>query len=442
MNIEIQRRAIMPKPAIHKDIRKTLFQVIDDHVARKHEFLQQPGRDFTRHRKLSLDHMVKATMLLGSGSIDKEMLEYFDYQGDTVTGSAFSQQRDKLSAKIFKSILHQFTHSFTHYKTFMGYRVVAVDGSDLSIPHNPNDEETYIQSVPGTKGFNLLHVNAFYDILNRVYLDAEIQPRRGMHEHQALIEMAEKSNLDSPVLLIADRGYESYNTFAHIMAKGWKFLIRVKDINSRSMLGTFNPPASGEFDLIIHRELTRKQSKFIKQQPDRYKFLPSTTTFDFLDENTPYYPISFRAVKVQLEDGSYQCFITNLEEDRFPPEEIKSLYHLRWGIETSFRELKHTLALTHLHSKKKESIAQEIFAKMTMYNFCSIITSHVVIQKKDRKHDYQVNFSRAISICKHYFKENTAFLDICKLIQKYILPIRRERAFPRQVKFRTFVSFN
>lgn len=130
------------------------------------------------------------------------------------------------------------------------------------------------------------------------------------------------------------------------------------------------------------------------------------------------------------------------EDDIFPTEVIKSLYYLRWGIETSFWELKHTLALTHLHSKKKESIAQEIFAKMTMYNFCSIITSQVVIQKENRKYDYQVNFSKAISICKHYFKENNAFLDICKLIQKYILPIRRGRTSPRKVKFRTFVSFN
>ena len=112
------------------------------------------------------------------------------------------------------------------------------------------------------------------------------------------------------------------------------------------------------------------------------------------------------------------------------------------GIETSFRELKHTLALTHLHSKKKESIAQEIFAKMTMYNFCSIITSHVVIKKKDRKYDYQVNFSKAISICKHFFKESNAFLDIEKLLQKYILPIRNGRRCPRRVKNSTFVSFN
>lgn len=245
----------MPKHTFPSIVRKKLFTVVDDHIARKHEFLSDPERDFTRHRKLSLDHMIKATMLLGSGSIDKEMLEYFDYQPDTVTASAFTQQRDKLSNSIFKSILYQFTHSFSNFKTLNGYRLVAVDGSDLHIPHNPRDTETYFQSTPGTKGFNLLHVNALYDLLNRVYLDGEIQPGRKKHERQALIEMMRKSDLDSPVLLVADRGYESYNVFAHMMAKGWKFLIRVKDASTRSMLGTFNTPASGEFDQIVHREL-------------------------------------------------------------------------------------------------------------------------------------------------------------------------------------------
>ena len=110
-------------------VRKKLFTVVDDHIARKHEFLSDPERDFTRHRKLSLDHMIKATMLLGSGSIDKEMLEYSDYQPDTVTASAFTQQRDKLSNSIFKSILYQFTHSFSNFETLNGYRLVAVDGS-------------------------------------------------------------------------------------------------------------------------------------------------------------------------------------------------------------------------------------------------------------------------------------------------------------------------
>lgn len=29
-------------------------------------------------------------------------------------------------------------------------------------------------------------------------------------------------------LLLADRGYESYNNLAHIQEKGWKFLIRIQ----------------------------------------------------------------------------------------------------------------------------------------------------------------------------------------------------------------------
>ena len=46
---------------------------------------------------------------------------------------------------------------------------------------------------------------------------------------------------------------------------------------------------------------------------------------------------------------------------------------MRWGIETSFRNLKHTLGLLHLHAKKVEFVLQEIFAKLTMYNFCQLI---------------------------------------------------------------------
>lgn len=431
----------MPNSTFISDVRTTLFQVIDEHIIRKYEFVNNPERDFTRNRKLTFGNVLKATLLLGSGSVEKELLEYFEYDTDTVTGSAFTQQRDKLSSSVFKSLFKQFTNHFDHYKTFMGYRIVAVDGSDLHIPHNPMDYETYFQTTPDSKGYNLVHVNALYDIVNRVYLDVQIQSARKLHERKALIEMAQASRLDD-VLLIADRGYESYNVFAHMMTKGWKFLIRVKDKSGKSMLSSFDLPELDVYDQLVYRELTRKQTKETKSQPSRYKFLPSSVQFDFLDEVVQFYPLTLRVVRVQLEDGSFQCFITNLEEKSFPSEAIKTLYHMRWGIETSFRELKHTLALTHLHSKKKENIAQEIFAKMTMYNFCSIITSHVVIKKKDRKYDYQVNFSKAISICKRYFKENNAFLDVEMLIQKYILPIRNGRTYPRKIKFRTFVSFN
>ncbi|WP_454192787.1 transposase [Paenibacillus sp. Marseille-Q7038] len=60
---------------------------------------------------------------------------------------------------------------------------------------------------------------------------------------------------------------------------------------------------------------------------------------------------------------------------------MKSIYNMRWGIETSFRALKYTVGLTNFHAKRQDSIIQEIFAKMIMYNFTEMITSRVVISQ-------------------------------------------------------------
>ncbi|WP_282432990.1 transposase [Desulfosporosinus meridiei] len=49
----------------------------------------------------------------------------------------------------------------------------------------------------------------------------------------------------------------------------------------------------------------------------------------------------------------YKTVYTNLNAEDFPPEKIKQLYNLRWGIETSFKELKYAVGLASLHSKKK-----------------------------------------------------------------------------------------
>ena len=56
-----------------------------------------------------------------------------------------------------------------------------------------------------------------------------------------------------------------------------------------------------------------------------------------------------------------------------------------------FRDLKHTLGLLHLHAKKVEFILQEIFAKLTMYNVCELITQSVVIQQRQKNLELLTN---------------------------------------------------
>ncbi|OUQ82557.1 hypothetical protein B5E42_07630 [Flavonifractor sp. An10] len=51
-------------------------------------------------------------------------------------------------------------------------------------------------------------------------------------------------------------------------------------------------------------------------------------------------------------------------------------------METSFQDLKYTLALTHFHAKKRPFIEQEIFAKMTLYNFAALLRLHAVLRNR------------------------------------------------------------
>ena len=70
--------------------------------------------------------------------------------------------------------------------------------------------------------------------------------------------MVDRSDITN-ALIIADRGYESYNLMAHIQEKGWKFLIRIKDISSSGIASGLELPDSDEFDLFCPIQLTRRR---------------------------------------------------------------------------------------------------------------------------------------------------------------------------------------
>ena len=194
----------------------------------------------------------------------------------------------------------------------------------------------------------------------------------------------------------------------------------------------------------VHKCLTRKQTNEVKVHPEKYHFLPKNSPFDFLNLYTNlFYDMDFRVVRFKLSEDAYECIITNLDRENFPPEKIKELYHMRWGIENSFRDLKHTIGLSHFHSKKVEFVKQEIYARLVLYNFCEAITSHIAVENKPRKHTYQLNFSAAVDVCRQFLPDHSTLSppNVEALLLKYVLPVRNGRHDPRKVKPRSFVSF-
>ena len=292
------------------------------------------------------------------------------------------------------------------------------------------------------RGIIYFHINAMYDLLEHTYENIIIQNAIELNENGAFNNIVDNYKGEKAIY-IADRGYESYNSFAHVIESNQKFLIRVKDINSKtSLTKSFNlETESDEFDLTVNKILTLKQTKDIKKDKYNYKFVPKNQTFDYLNESKDFYNIEFRVVRFKLNNDHYECIFTNLSEKEFTVEEIKELYNKRWGIETSFRDLKYTLGMLNFHSKKVMCIQQEIYAHLIMYNFAEMITSHVVIEKKQRKYTYKANFSVAAHMCRLFYHGKTTSPDLETIIARNIIPIRTDRHRERNLSPKTFHGF-
>lgn len=423
-------------------VKRELVSLIKEMASVPWLFAKQPGIDFSRKRKLDFETALRCIISMESGSLQKELLEFFDFNSETPSASAFNQQRHKLIPETFEFLFHEFNSRFPEEKTYRGYRLLACDGPDLSITRNPKDVETYLQSQSTDKGYNQLHLNAPYDLCNRRYTDAVIQAGRKVNESLAMTQMIDRYNGDAKTIFVADRGYETYSIFAHAEQKGMFYLIRVKDGSGGGMVSSFKLPDQEEFDHPIHLILTRKQTNEVKANPNLYKILDKKSPFDYLDlHENKFYPIDFRVARFAITEATYECIVTNLPKEEFPMEEIKKIYAMRWGIETSFRELKYAIGLSCFHSKKADYINQEIYARLILYNYCEIITMNVVIHQKDTKYVYQMNYTIAIHICRYFLRNDMSPPNVERLIQKNLLPLRPGRSDPRKVKPKSAVSF-
>lgn len=428
---------------------KHLKNVLDYNIRKLAEvssiFCENPECDFTRERKLNFETTLKYIICMETGSIKDELLKLNDYSIETPTASAFIQARDKIKADAFKTLFHRFNNKTHKDKLYKGYRLVAIDGCELPIDNTIYDQETtVIQRSKNSKPYSAYHLNASYDLLEYTYDDIIIQGEAKKDENDVFCQLVDRYKGDKAIF-IADRGYESYNGFEHVVKSGNKYLIRVKDIHSKtSMTRSLGPFPDDEFDIDVFRMLTLKNTNMIKACKELYKFMPSNARFDYMSKENPWYEFNCRAVRFKISDDTYECIITNLDRDGFSIDDIKALYHQRRGIETSFRELKYAIGLNALHSKKRKLIQQEIYARMILHNFSQRIVQSIKIPTKDkRKYKYQVNFTRAFHILRHFLsKKGGKTPPVDQLTAKEILPIRPDRSDTRNVRSKHVVCFN
>lgn len=437
-------------------IRNALETVVEELSAAPGAYVKRPGQDFTRNRKLGLARLSRLILAMEGNSISCELEKFFDNDKDTPTASAFVQQRGKVSPEFFHEMLLRFNDRCDDRQNYKGYRLYTVDGTYLNVAHNECADSFVAQ--PGTEGHNLLHINALYDISNNTYRDCVIQPCTKANERTGLISMLRSNRFREKSIVILDRGYQSYNVFAHFEhTPKVDFVCRVNQ-----GLDTFrdirNLPME-ELDTYIHPEITTRQTKedkrlgrILLQVPSKKRKPNPKAKYHQWDFSSPY-QMHLRVVRFRIADHpgktgdpatnpeNYETIVTSLDPKEFPLSEIKKLYGLRWNVETSFRALKYAVGMVNLHAKNEDYVRQEIYAHLIMYNFSCRIAVCAQMEEKDGKYEYQVNLTMAVHFCRAFFLAQMDAAQTMAKIERYILPIRPGRQDKRKMKTKTFISF-
>ena len=197
-------------------IFNTLKKVIHTLTAENGQYVRDPSRDFTRNRKISFEILVDMILRMAGNSLNLEVDKYFNHAADAPTSSAFVQQRSKLNYTFFEDVFKLFNQECTDSQLFHGYRLLAVDGTDINLPRNPEDAGSFIKPH-NCEGYNLLHANMLLDLMSKTYFDCILQPKKKSDEQGAMFEMLSRNDFRGKNIVIMDRGYESYNTFGHFL---------------------------------------------------------------------------------------------------------------------------------------------------------------------------------------------------------------------------------
>jgi hypothetical protein len=255
----------------------------------------------------------------------------------SITAGAFTKARKKLKHTAYIELNDDIIGIYykdQNIKRFRGFRILAFDGSKITLPeHNEVKEKFGSKPIGNHTGSDLGEYSratfqSCYDVLNNIAIKS-ILGHGSSYEADLAEEMI--SSLNSDDLSIFDRGYAAYPFMARLIKERKPFIIRCSKASFTAAQNMFDDDSPKSRNVII--DVPYRHKKKINELK-----LPST--------------IKIKLVRVILSTGEVEVLATSLlDETVFAEDDFKYLYSLRWGVETFFSKVKGRLALENFTGK-------------------------------------------------------------------------------------------
>lgn len=158
-----------------------------------------------------------------------------------------------------------------------------------------------------------------------------------------------------------------------------------------------------------------------------------------------------RVIYVYRKGFRRRRIVTSLiNPDSFPSSEIAALYHLRWTIETFYREFKVGMQANVWHCQKIDSFEKELVSKLIAV--CLVRLASAASSNSLGLMPSDISFSKVFAEVKIFLRKITSAIHpkdfsschfelMCRCA-KYLVDIRPDRSFPRDKQFYRRISRN
>jgi hypothetical protein len=308
-----------------------------------------------------------------------------DEEVPSANTSAYSQARSRLPLEILESLSEQVAEKTTKEvlteQQWRGRTPKLVDGSTLSMPDTPANQEKFPQPKSQKKGvgFPLARFVVIICFVTGVVLKFAMDSFSGKEtgEHALLRQIIDAFKPGD--IALGDAYYPSYFLVCELIKRGVDFVF----------------PAHGarHMDFRTGERLGKKDHTVLWIKPSK----PDWMEQEMYDDYPEF--VKIREVEITSERPGFRTkkrtlvtsFLNSIEVSK---KDLSELYAFRWFVELDIRSIKSVMKMDVLRSKTPEMIKKEVWSRLLAYNIVRRIM--VDAAKKTSKMPRQLSFKTAL----------------------------------------------
>lgn len=347
--------------------------------------------------------------------------------------AAYSKARSRLPVEIISDLARQSAEQLEEnlpegWLWHKFYHLKLIDGSTVSMPDTPENQEAYPQpdSQKDGVGFPIARVVSVISCATGAVLDFAMGQYSGKEtgEHALLRQIIHVFNKGD--IALGDCYYASYFLMAMLIKMGVDAIFPIH--------------AARDCDFRKGKRLGKKDHIVQWIRPAKPEWMSQET----YDEVQP--EISIREVYVSTTSKGSRpktriLVTTFLEPTAVSKDDLNLLYSYRWWIELDFRAIKTTLQMEVLRGKSPAMVHKEIWAHLLAYNMVRKIMAQAAFVHNKKPRD--LSFKGAVHLIKSFQDkgimtegDNRIYATLLKAIARKKVGNRPGRQEPRVVKRR------